>query len=349
LVEILKNPIPNPQSPIPNSKDLSPRAPVPRLAFIQPDRRSLPALTEYASLQMPDGRRKTVGSTDASRGCKHLCRHCPIVPVYDGVFRVVPLDVVMQDVAAQVAAGAEHISFGDPDFFNGPTHARKLVERLSAEYPAVTYDVTIKVEHLLKHQELLPILAGTGCLFVTSAVESVDEVVLAHLAKGHSRADFEEAVRLCREAGLGIAPTFVAFTPWTTLTGYVELLGTIATLGLIEDVAPIQLAIRLLVTGGSRLLELADIQRAIGPFDSASLTFPWVHGDSDVDALQRDVMALVASSAHAGRAASFSAIWELAHHRAGLRVPPLNPRPGRPAAYMSEPWYCCAEPAEFHV
>jgi len=322
---------------------------IPRLAFIQPDRTSLPALTEYASLQMPDGRRKIVGSTEASRGCKHLCRHCPIVPVYNGAFRVIPVDVVMQDVAAQVAAGAEHISFGDPDFFNGPTHARRLVERLSAEFPQLTYDATIKIEHLLRHRELLPLLAASGCLFVTSAVESVDDAVLARLAKGHTAADFEEAVALCREAGLAIAPTFVAFTPWSTAESYLELLQTIARLGLIEDVAPIQLAIRLLVTEGSRLLELTDIQRSVGAFDPASLTFPWSHADATVDVLHREVMATVLSTAQAGRTASFSAIWELAHRHAGREAPSMPHAVSRPAAYISEPWYCCAEPAEFHL
>jgi len=350
LVDIVNSQLPtsNSQGPEPGAR--SPRSvDIPRLAFIQPDRRTLPPLTEYASLQMPDGRRKTVGNTDASRGCKHLCRHCPIVPVYEGAFRIVPLDVVMQDVAAQVAAGAEHISFGDPDFFNGPTHARRLVERLSAEFPGLTYDATIKVEHLLKHRELLPILANTGCLFVTSAVESVDDTVLAHLAKGHTRADFEEAVTLCRQAGLAMTPTFVAFTPWTTVATYIDLLQMLARLNLIEDVAPIQLAIRLLVTDASRLLELPDIQDAIGPFDPASLTFPWTHVDPDVDALQRDVMALVTGAGHSDRAASFTAIWELAHRRAGRPAPALDPIESRPAAYISEPWYCCAEPAEFHL
>jgi len=329
--------------PPPQSRSL------PRLAFIQPDRQSLPPLSEYASLQMPDGRRKTVGSTDASRGCKHLCRHCPIVPVYEGAFRVVPIDVVMHDVAAQVGSGAEHISFGDPDFFNGPTHARRLIERLARECPGVTYDVTIKIEHLLQHRDLLPLLAATGCLFVTSAVESVDDVVLHRLAKGHTRADFEEAVALCRQAGLAIAPTFVAFTPWTSLTGYLDLLQTVARLSLIEHVAPIQLAIRLLITQGSRLLELGDIQRAIGPFDSASLTFPWTHADVEVDALQRDVMSLVAGESHEGRTASFAAIWDLAHARAGVTAPPLTAGSSGAVAYISEPWYCCAEPAEFHL
>ena len=351
LVALANGQLPTASSPLPTRHGDQPAqgAEIPRLKFVQPDRMALPPLAEYASLHLADGQRRTVGSTDASRGCKHLCRHCPVVPVYNGVFRVVPVDVVMQDVAAQVAAGAEHISFGDPDFFNGPTHARRIVERLAAEHPQVTYDVTIKIEHLLMHRELLPVLAETGCLFVTSAVESVDDAVLERLAKGHTRAGFEEAVGLCRHAGVTLSPTFVAFTPWTTVQGYLDLLHTIARLQLIENVAPIQLAIRLLVTAGSRLLELTDVREMVGPFDPASLTFPWAHPDPVVDALQRDVMALVASAPHESRTAAFRAIWELAHARAGVPAPLLDTSTNRPAAYMSEPWYCCAEPAEFHL
>jgi hypothetical protein len=322
---------------------------LPRLAFIQPDRAQLPPLKEYASLHMPDGRRRVVGNTDTTRGCKHLCRHCPIVPVYKGTFRVVPIEVVMADVRDQVAAGAEHISFGDPDFFNGPTHARRIVEQLAAAHPGLTYDVTIKIEHLLKHADLLPVLARTGCLFVTSAVESVDDVVLDRLRKGHTRADFERAVTLCRAAGLALSPTFVAFTPWTTATGYLELLRAIASLGLIGDVAPIQLAIRLLVTAESALLDLAEIRDLVGAFDARSLTHPWRHPAPAVDALQQEVMTTVASGQHQTRRAAFTAIWELAHGRAGIAAPLLPVGSAPPPAYLSEPWYCCAEPAEFHL
>ncbi|MEP7117290.1 MAG: radical SAM protein, partial [Acidobacteriota bacterium] len=145
---------------------------LPRLAFRIPDRAGLPALERYARLEWPDGRCSVVGATEATRGCKHRCRHCPIVPVYDGQFRVVPSEVVLADVRAQVEQGAEHITFGDPDFFNGPTHARRLIEALHREWPTLTYDATIKVEHLRAHDALLPVLRDTGCAFVTSAVES---------------------------------------------------------------------------------------------------------------------------------------------------------------------------------
>ena len=138
----------------------------------------------------------------------------------------------------------------------------------------MTYDAIIKVEHLLAHRELLPVLAKTGCLFVTSAVESVDDRVLAKLEKGHTRADFITAAELCRSAGLTLVPTFVAFTPWTTVDSYVDLLNVVDDLGLTGHVAPVQWRIRLLVTWQSRLLELPDIQAVIGPFDRQDADLP---------------------------------------------------------------------------
>jgi radical SAM superfamily enzyme YgiQ (UPF0313 family) len=315
----------------------APSTSLPRLKFIPPDRSGLPALDRYASLQMPDGARRIAGSTDATRGCKHRCRHCPIVPVYDGQFRVVPVDVVLADIRAQVAQGAEHITFGDPDFFNGPAHAHRIVEALHAEFPQLTYDATIKVEHLLKHHALLAVLSATGCLFVTSAVESVDDEVLEHLEKGHTRADFIEAARVCRDAGLTLAPTFVAFTPWTTLDGYRDLLDVVEDLGLATHVAPIQWGIRLLVTWQSRLLELPDIKRLIGPFDPKTLTYPWRHEDARVDALQRQVLDLVGVRLTRPRLETFTAVQELAG-AASLRAAAPFLRTSIP--YLNEPWYC---------
>jgi hypothetical protein len=252
--------------------------------------------------------------------------------------------VVMADIRAQVAAGASHITFGDPDFFNGPTHARRTVEALHRELPSVTYDAIIKVEHLLAHRELLPVLAATGCLFITSAVESVDDDVLAKLEKGHTRADFATAAALCRDAGLTLVPTFVAFTPWTTIDGYIDLLTVVDDLGLAANVAPVQWSIRLLVTWASRLLELDDIKAVIGPFDATTLTYPWTHPDPRVDALQREVMALAGVRLTRSREEVFAAVRELAHRARGTKTYShaidlvLPSRAAIP--YMNEPWYC---------
>jgi len=316
-------------------------ATLPRLEFRVPSREGLPPLSRYAALQI-SGERRTVGYTEASRGCKHRCRHCPIVPVYDGRFRVIPLAVVMADVRAQVAAGARHITFGDPDFFNGIRHAERILRSFVDEFTDVTYDVTIKVEHLLQHSAFLPVLVETGCAFVTTAVESVDDTVLARLEKGHTRADFERVAALCETAGLVLAPTFVPFTPWTTLERYLDLLHTIDRLRLVEHVAPIQLAIRLLIPQGSRMLELEEVRAVTRAFDPRSLTFPWVHPDPAVDALQSELTQLVGVQISMSRSELFSKVWEVAHARAKAgsvrRQPPLVARAAIP--YLNEPWYC---------
>ena len=316
-------------------------ATIPRLQFRVPARDGLPPLSRYATLQI-SGERRTVGYTEASRGCKHRCRHCPIVPVYDGRFRVIPTDVVLADVRAQVAAGARHMTFGDPDFFNGIRHAERILRLLAEEFPGVTYDVTIKVEHLLKHADWLPVLVETGCAFVTTAVESVDDAVLAKLEKGHTRADFERVVDLCRTAGVVLAPTFVPFTPWTTLASYLDLLETIDRLELVEHVAPIQLAIRLLIPQGSRMLALEEVRAVTREFDPRSLTFPWVHPERAVDRLQSELTELIGVKISLSRNELFGKVWDLAHARAETlsvrRQPPLVARAAIP--YLNEPWYC---------
>jgi len=320
-----------------------------KIEFLAPDRRALPPLARYAHLQLPDGGRKTVGFAEGSRGCKHLCRHCPVVPVYRGMFRVIPVDVMMDDVRQQVAAGARHISFGDPDFLNGPTHALRLVRALRAEFPDVTYDATIKIQHLIEHAELLPELKTTGCLFITSAVESVDDRVLELLAKNHTNDDFASAVRLCRAAGIALAPTFVAFTPWTTLESYIALLERLLELELVESVPPIQLAIRLLIPQGSLLLELPDFRGQLGNFDPKLLGYPWKNPDARVDRLQREVQEWVAKAEGQGlsRREIFAQIWKLAHAALGVETPQLaDTGAGAPIPRLTEPWYCCAEPTE---
>jgi radical SAM superfamily enzyme YgiQ (UPF0313 family) len=312
---------------------------IPRLAFIAPDRRDLPPLARYASLQIGDARR-TVGYTEASRGCKHRCRHCPIVPIYDGRFRIVPVDVVLADIAAQVEAGAEHITFGDPDFFNGPRHGMAIVEGFHRDHPAVSYDVTIKVEHLRRHRGLLPRLRETGCAFVTTAVESFDDSVLQKLDKGHTLADFEGVVDDFGRIGLALSPTFVAFTPWTTIDSYREMLETIARLGLVGAVAPIQYAIRLLVPDGSRMLELDDVRARIVRFDAGSLTHVWRHEDPRVDTLQQELERRAGARLNQPRKELFLAAWKLAVEAAGMSLPP-PPLPARATVpYLNEPWYC---------
>ena len=320
-----------------------------KIEFLPPDRSDLPQLVRYAHLVLPDGSTRVSGFVDSTRGCKHLCRHCPVVPVYEGKFRVVPLAIVLADIEQQIAAGARHISFGDHDFFNGPAHALKVVHALHARWPDITYDATIKIQHLIDHGVLLPALKRSNCLFIIAAVESVDDRVLGYLVKNHTRADFYRAVDLVRAAGIALAPTWVAFHPWTTLNAYLDLLKSLVELQLVQAVPPVQLSIRLLVPAGSKLLDIPGFSALIGDFDAKLLGYPWRNSDARVDALQAQIQHYVmqVEKMSTPRQEVFTTIWRMAHSALGQRAPDLDGRElGVAIPHMSEPWYCCAEPTE---
>mgnify|MGYP001299410526 FL=1 len=311
-----------------------------RLKFVTPNRDTLPPLTQYATLQH-GAQRRVVGYTEASRGCKHTCRHCPIVPVYEGQFRIIPVDVVMADIERQIEKGAEHVTFGDPDFLNGIGHARRVMQAVARRFPGLTYDVTVKVEHLLQHRQLIPELRDTGCVFITSAVESFDDAVLERLQKGHTRGDVERAVDMCRTAGVPIAPTFVAFNPWTTLDSYRDFLTEIDRLELVDNVAPIQLGIRLLVTSGSRLVDLNDSDLCLGTYDESRLLYPWCHKDPLIDQLADDIGALIGRNLRVPRQVIFNEVWKHAHHGVESAVrKSYGQRQRTEVPYLNEPWYC---------
>lgn len=281
-----------------------------RQRFLRPDRVTLPPLERYARLDPGDGDATPgagsagdgagdtalplAGHVEASRGCAYRCRHCPITAVYGGRLRLVQPESVLADIAQQVEAGARHISFGDPDFLNAVGHSLGIVETMHARHPDVTFDATIKVEHLLEHNALLPRLRDLGCLFITSAFESCDDQVLEHFDKGHTAHDLERVMALAVAERMVIRPTWLPFTPWGTVDGFIELLDFIERHDLVQHVAPVQYGIRLLLPPGSWLLPAVRESGLLGPFDEPSLSYAWSALDPRSTALQQEVAALVA-------------------------------------------------------
>ena len=316
-----------------------------RLDFPAPKRAGPPGGPGYARLER-DGRLVPAGYVEATRGCLHHCLHCPIPPVYGGRFFAVPLSVVVADIRQQVEDGAGHITFGDPDFLNGPGQALRVTRALHAACPGVTFDFTAKIEHLVRHRALIPDFASLGCVFIVSAAESFSDVVLARLQKGHTRADIHAALRLTREAGIALRPSFVAFTPWTTLDDYLDMLDVVEEEGLVDQVDPVQYSIRLLVPPGSALLDKPWMREHLGDLDEAALTYRWTHPDPRMDRFHRQVSRLVEEGTERAEDAALTlerirkTAEALAVRARTGRRPAAVPADRRRAARLTEPWFC---------
>ena len=316
-----------------------------RAPLVVPQRAMLPALDRYAHLDL-NGTAHIAGYTETTRGCKHTCQHCPITPVYQGRFFAIPADLVLADIRAQVEQGAQHIIFGDPDFFNGPTHAMRITRALHHEFPNITFDATIKIEHLLKHRHLLPELRANGCAFVVSAVESLNDDVLLRLDKGHTSADISEAFALMEAAGIALRPSLMPFSPWETLESYLQLLMFFEERHLIEHVDPVHFSIRLLIPPGSALLNAPDAQQWLGELDPAAYTYRWRHPDPRMDDLHRAISELVekAQRAQADPIETFFHIKALAFATAGREMCiscAINDYGTRKVIpHLTETWFC---------
>jgi radical SAM superfamily enzyme YgiQ (UPF0313 family) len=276
-----------------------------------PARDLLPPLDRYARL-LVGGDERLAGAVEASHGCSSRCRHCPVPVVYDGRLRIVQEEAVLADVDQLVAMGARHLTFADPDFLNGVHHSMRVARAVHERHPQLTFDVTTKIELILRHRDIWTELAALGCLFVTTALECVDDEVLRLLDKGHTAADAADAIAVLRDAGIEPRPSLLPFTPWTTLESLVDLVDFAVEHDLAANIEPVHWSIRLLVPPGSLVLDL-------GPFDGYDadlLAHPW---SSPLDDLQEEVAAIVGSVCDGTSAAeTFRAVAAAIRHAAGL-------------------------------
>ncbi len=309
-----------------------------------PDRAGLAGVAHYVRLDDGAADLRNVGTTSTTRGCKHTCLHCPVTPVYNGRFFANPVDEVLADITALVESGVSHITFADPDFLNGPGHARRVACRMHGRFPGITFVYTARIDHLGRQRELVEELQGYGNLFVVTALESVNDRALAALDKGHTRDDALGVIRHFHEIGLTLRPTLLPFTPWETLDSYIELLDIVASEGLIENIDPVQYSMRLLVPPGSALLGSAELTPHLGELDAPNFSYAWTHPDTRMDRLQSDVTAIAEQQADDPQAA-FDAIRNAAHIargdtlRASHVTAPQDGRQARPPR-LTEAWFC---------
>lgn len=307
-----------------------------RKSFVPPARHLLPGLENYARLEI-EGEARLAGYVEASHGCRHRCRHCPIPAVYDGRFRVTGLDNVLADIAALVGLGARHVTFGDPDFLNAPRYAMDVLREANAGFPDLTFDLTVKVEHILGHRDLWTEVARRNVVFVVSAFETTNNHVLEVLDKGHTVADMAEATEVVRTAGIQVRPSWMPFTPLTDPGDPGAIFDFLIDLDLLTTVDPVQLSIRLLIPEGSLILD-SEMAPYVGEYDPDALTYRWRSRHPLVDDLQRG-LAQIAEAGGSDQRGTILEMWSRV--RPGAPFPVWNEtRPTR----LTESWFCCAEP-----
>ena len=313
-----------------------------------PDRSSFPEISKYSKLVNGDKILYT-GSVETTYGCKHVCTHCPVPIQFNGRFKTFSEEKIIGDISNQIESGAQHISFDDADFFNGPKYSLRILEKLYKKFPNITYDATIKVEHIIKYQKYFKELTNLNMLFVTSAFETTNNTVLEILKKNHTYKDLEQSISLSKQFDIDIRPTWMPFTPWTNTVDLINIVSLIEQYELRETVDPIQLAIKLLVPKGSLMIKRPEFSKYIGKYDQESFTYLWHYEDSQVEQLQALLFGYVVEHDNINEKEQYLELIDIIQSFTKTNIIYNKKYNYREVPKLSETWFCCAEPNKIQL
>jgi len=313
-----------------------------------PDRTILPSITDYSHIV--DGSNNLIaGSVETTYGCKHECTHCPVPIEFKGMFKTFGTEKIITDVTNQVEEGAKHISFNDPDFFNGPKHALKILQLLNEKHPSITYDSTIKVEHILKYPDYFQELKNLNMLFVISAFETTNDHVLNILQKNHSFNDLNKAVELSLENKIDIRPTWMPFSPWTEQNDLISIIKLIENYKLRETVDPIQLTIKLLVPKNSLILKRPEMKEYLLDYDPSSFSYAWKYKFPNIDNIQNELFTYVLQHESENEYTQYLGLVDILESHTNETLLNSEKYSQRIVPKLSETWFCCAEPNKIQL
>ena len=313
-----------------------------------PNRQIFPDISNYAHLV--DGSNNLIaGSVETTYGCKHSCTHCPVPISFNGSFKTYSLEKIVSDVENQVNQGAKHISFNDPDFFNGPIHALKILESLNEKFPSITYDSTIKVEHIIKYKKYFKELSSLNMVFVISAFETTNDLVLSILEKNHTSNDLNNSIEISQDFGIDIRPTWMPFSPWTELNDLSNIVKLIEKYELRETVDPIQLTIKLLIPKHSLIIKKPEINKYLGNYEKNSLSFKWEYENNDVEKLQSSLFDFILNNSELDDHKQYLGMVNIIEKCTDTKLLTNSSYDFKNVPKLSETWFCCAEPSKIQL
>jgi hopanoid C-3 methylase len=281
LVELANQVAPQDVPGMLTTRGMTARRPRARLSLSRPARDLFPALVHYPAHHGPRG---LVGNIEMSRGCHHKCTYCSVYGAYDGGVAAYEVEPVVADALALAAEGVRHFLVIDAEFFNSRTTGEAVMRRVREELgSSVTFELTTRVDHVLRYTGELERLVELGLVAVTSALEFPSDRILRIFDKGVDTADMRRAIAEAARLGIVLDPTFIPFTPWVEYDELLTFEDFLVETGLAKVAHPTVLQTRLLLFRGSPLLGSPWLQDV--PLEERGFWLEWTHDDPRVEEL----------------------------------------------------------------
>jgi len=176
--------------------------PVPRHELLPLDRYRLPIV----------GGRYTFVVT--SRGCPGSCTFCIKHVTYQNTYRYRSPEHIMQEVDKLVALGTTNIHFEADLFTMNRQQVTGLCEQIQAREVPIRWTCNSRVDFV--DQDLLNLMARSGCWMIAWGIESGSPEILKRVRKGITPEQVEQTLRWSKAAGIRNYGYFILGLPGET-------------------------------------------------------------------------------------------------------------------------------------
>lgn len=173
-----------------------------------------PLLCDLDSIPIPDftlvhgqKTRKKVVSISTSRGCPYGCNFCSVIQMFGRQYRYHSVDRVLAEVRRN-APDTGHIFFCDDNFTADMKRTKAILRRIRDERLKIEYSAQVRVE-AARDDELLALMAETGCYGVYVGFESINERTLRAYNKHQDLAKITRCIARFRDHGIHVHGMFV--------------------------------------------------------------------------------------------------------------------------------------------
>jgi len=144
-----------------------------------------------------------VSLVEFKRGCRFSCDFCSIHAMYRGQIRHKSLKSVFRDIDRN---SRKYLFFTDDNFYADIPSLTAILHELATRRLKWACQISADI---IKHPELVPLMAKAGCVVALIGFESLDRDNLLQMRKGWALDDYRRIIRLFNDHGIMVYGTFI--------------------------------------------------------------------------------------------------------------------------------------------
>ncbi|MDD5659268.1 MAG: radical SAM protein [Actinomycetota bacterium] len=148
-----------------------------------------------------------------SRGCPYACKFCSVIKVFGRKYRFRSVDSIIAEIKHVLktfeGTKAKRIFFYDDNFSANRKRTKNLLRKITEQKIKMPTWFSQERLDISEDEELLTLMAKTGCKRIMAGIESINPKTLKEYNKGQKVEGIKESIKILHKHNIGVHGMFV--------------------------------------------------------------------------------------------------------------------------------------------